>query len=103
MQFEPWMEKATPDDMPNDDLKYVAEKAGMRYALMLIFLLAGLTVNIPKNSFKKLKEKYIIKEYDGTRFTLNRLAVECDISQRLVYKIIKKHLQQSNKHKVPKN
>ena len=30
MQYEPWMDKATPNDMPNDDLKFVAEKAGMK-------------------------------------------------------------------------
>lgn len=99
MQFEPWMEKATPNDMPNDDLKFVAEKAGMRQALMLIFLLPGLTVSIPKNALKTLKERHIINEYDGTRYTLNRLAVECDLSQRHVYKIINNHLKGKDEKK----
>ena len=78
MQYEPWMDKATPNDMPNDDLKFVAEKAGMKQALMLIFLLPGLNVSIPKNALRIVKERHIINEYDGTRFTINRLAVECE-------------------------
>ena len=53
MQYEPWMDKATPNDMPNDDLKFVAEKAGMKHALMLIFLLPALNVSIPKNAYNQ--------------------------------------------------
>ena len=96
MQFEPWMEKATPNDMPNDDLKFVAEKAGMKQALMLIFLLPGLNVSIPKNALRIVKERHIINEYDGTRFTINKLAKECDLSQRQIYRIISNHLQRSS-------
>ena len=95
MQYEPWMDKATPNDMPNDDLKFVAEKAGMKQALMLIFLLPGLNISIPKNALRIVKERHIINEYDGTRFTINRLAVECDLSQRHIYRIIENHLHKS--------
>lgn len=93
MNYEPWMEKATPDDMPNEDLKYVAQQAGMRQAMMLIILLAGLTVYIPKNALQTVKKRHIINEYDGTRYTINRLAIECNYSQRYIYKIIKDHLE----------
>ena len=96
MQYEPWMDKATPNDMPNDDLKFVAEKAGMKQALMLIFLLPGLNVSIPKNALRKLKERYILNEYDGTKFSLNKLAVECEVSQRHVYKILERHLSSTS-------
>lgn len=91
MQYEKWMEKITTNDMPNEDLKYVAQNAGLKQALMLLFLLPGLSIYIPKLALKKLKEKYIMTEYDGTRSTLNRLAVECDYSQRYIYKLLKKH------------
>ena len=97
MEFQSWMENITADDMPNDDLKYVAENAGIKSALIMILLLAGLTINIPKYSLRKLKEKYIMKEYDGSKFTLNRLAVECDLSQRYVYNMIKKKLKEKKK------
>ena len=93
MEFKPWMKNITADDMPNDDLKYIAENAGIKSALILIFLLPGLTVNIPKYALRKIKEKYIMKEYDGSKFTLNRLAIECELSQRYVYNLIKKRLR----------
>lgn len=88
--YPKWMETVTAEDMPNDDLKFVAQTAGIKDALRLILLFPGLTVSIPKNALRKLKEKYIAKEYDGTKFTLNRLAVECQISQRHMYKIIQR-------------
>ncbi|MBO6272996.1 hypothetical protein J6O48_09510 [bacterium] len=96
MQYEKWMEKITANDMPNEDLKYIAQNAGLKMALMLIFLLPGLSIYIPKLALKKLKEHYIMTEYDGTRTTLNRLAIECDYSQRYVYKIIRKNLRKKS-------
>ena len=96
MQYEPWMDNATPNDMPNDDLKFVAETVGMRQAFLFIFLLSGLTVYVPKNALKLVKERHIINEYDGTRYTINKLAKECDLSQRQIYRIISNHLQRSS-------
>ena len=95
MRYEKWIENVTPDDMPNDDLKYVAYNAGLKQALILIFLLPGLSLYIPKLGLKRLKENYIIKNYDGRRTTINRLAIECNLSQRHIYKIINKHLSKN--------
>ena len=50
MEYKPWMESIKANDMPNDDLKFIAEKAGIRSALALIFCTPGLTVSIPKNT-----------------------------------------------------
>ena len=97
IKLQPWMDKIDINDLPNDDLKFVAEMAGLYEALILIFVLPGITVNIPKNGLKRLKERYIIKEYDGTKLTLNRLVVECDLSQRHVEKIIKKHYKKNRR------
>lgn len=92
MEYKPWMNNITVEDMPNDDLKYVAQNAGIKSALALIFCVPGLTVNIPKNAFKTVKERYILNHYDGSKYSLNGLAVECDLSQRQVYKLIKKNI-----------
>ena len=97
MEFKPWMENITIEDMPNDDLKFVAQCAGIKTALTLIFCLPGLILNIPKNALNNLKKRYIIKEYDGTKMTLNRLVVECNFSQRKVEGIIREHLKKSQK------
>ena len=89
------MDFITPDDMPNDDLKFLAETAGIKSVLALIFSSPGLTVSIPKTAFKEVKERYILNNYDGRKYTINKMAVECDLSQRHVYKIIKEHLEKN--------
>ena len=95
MEYKPWMDYITPDDMPNDDLKFLAETAGIKSVLALIFSSPGLTVSIPKTAFKEVKERYILNNYDGRKYTINKMAVECDLSQRHVYKIIKEHLEKN--------
>ena len=97
MDYKPWMDYIQPEDMPNDDLKFIAESAGIKSALALIFCTPGLTVTIPKNSFKEVKERYILNKYDGTKDSINRLAVDCGLSQRYIYKIIEKHVKNTSK------
>ena len=97
MDYKPWMGYIRPEDMPNDDLKFIAESAGIKSALALIFCTPGLTVTIPKNSFKEVKERYIMSKYDGTKYSINRLAVDCGLSQRYIYKIIEKHIKNTSK------
>lgn len=93
MKFEKWMENITIDDLPNDDLKFIAQEAGLKQALMMIFLFSGVAVSIPTNPFSKLKENYIVNHYDGSRMSINKLATECGITQRHIYRILKKRLQ----------
>ena len=97
MDYKPWIDYIRPEDMPNDDLKFIAESAGIKSALALIFCTPGLTVTIPKNSFKEVKERYIMSKYDGTKYSINRLAVDCGLSQRYIYKIIEKHIKNTSK------
>ena len=49
-------------------------------------------VSIPKELFKVLKERYIMKNYDRTKYSLNKLALECNYTQRHIYKILNKNL-----------
>jgi Mor family transcriptional regulator len=92
MEYKPWMDYITVEDMPNDDIKFVAEHSGIKAALALILTCPGLTVTIPKNAFKIIKERHIMKTYDGTKYSVNKLAIDCETSQRNIYKIIKRNL-----------
>lgn len=97
MEYKKWMENITADDMPNDDLKTVVENAGIKSALALIFGSPGLTVSIPKDAFKKVKEQYILNNYDGTKYSINKLALDCGFTQRYVYKIIERSLNKNKR------
>lgn len=98
MEFEmkPWMKNITSDDMPNEDLRFIAEKAGLKAALALLFFTPGLIVSIPKNYFKELKDKYILENYSGSKYSLNELCIKCDVSQRYIYRLMRKKLASSN-------
>lgn len=97
MEYKPWMDYITVDDMPNDDLKTIAENAGLQAAIALVFGAPGLTVNIPKEAFRAVKERYIIDKYDGTKYSVNNLAIQCGFSQRNIYQIIKRNLEKQQK------
>ncbi|MBP3847413.1 hypothetical protein J6I39_06655 [bacterium] len=96
MEYKEWMKNVTPEDMPNDDLKFIACNAGLKSAMALILLCPGVTVTIPKHALNALKEKHIINHYDGTKFTLNKLAVDCELSQRYVYNLIRRNINKKD-------
>ena len=87
-QTKPWVRNITPEDMPNEDLKFIAENAGVNAALALILHTQGLIVSIPKNALKQVKDKYILNSYKWSKYSLNELAVECGVSQRYIYKLL---------------
>ena len=90
MTEQPWKKYITIDDMPNDDLKLFAEKVGIEKAVQTILELPGIGFVIPKKPFRAAKERYIMDNYDGSKYCLNRLALECDFTSKQVYKIIQK-------------
>ena len=98
----PWIKYITIDDMPNDDLRTLAEKVGVEKTVETILELPGIAFTIPKKPFRAAKEQYIMDNYDGTKYCLNKLALACDLTQKQVYKIIKKNLakQRIQKEKV---
>ena len=85
---KPWVQNITSEDMPNEDLRFIAENAGINAALALILHTPGLIVSIPKNALKQVKDKYILNSYKWSKYSLNELAVECGVSQRYIYKLL---------------
>lgn len=90
MTEQPWKKYITLADMPNDDLKLFAEKVGIEKAVETILELPGIGFVIPKKPFRAAKERYIMENYDGSKYSLNQLALACDLSAKQVYKIIQK-------------
>ena len=85
---ESYKEQIAAQQRINDDLKNVEVLAKYETALALMLYCPGMTISVPTMRFSKAKRRYIERQYDGRKFTLNRLAVECGYTQRYVYKIL---------------
>ena len=81
MDYQPWMDYIKPDDMPNDDLKIIAESAGIRSALALIFCTPGLTVSIPTKAFSEFNHCLLLN-----RLMKYRLKIQ-------VFQFLNRHLR----------
>lgn len=92
MEFKPWMKDLTPDDMPNEDLRTLAEELGVETALKVIDAWGGLSINIPRNPFRIFIINYILKNYDGTRSSMIQLTKDCDVTDKYIYRLFKKKI-----------
>jgi len=81
--------RITMDDMPNEDLLLVAKNCGLEVATTLMLRLQGLTISIPRNAMRKVIARYICEKYDGGN--IKQLALECDVSTRHVYAVLRKN------------
>lgn len=91
MNIKPWMKNLTPDNMPNDELKLVAEFLGIDTTLELMDALSGCVINIPKYGFRKAREAFIIRNYDGTKMSRLKLSIECGVTESYIRELAKKH------------
>ena len=66
----PWMKYITKDDMPNDDLLTFSDYVGIEKTVDIVLALPGLTIPIPRKPFRIAKEKYIIDNFDGTKYCI---------------------------------
>ena len=88
MNAEPWIQNLSVRDMPTEDAKIVAEFLGVTVALEMMRQLPGIVINIPEHGLKKIRNKYIIEKYDGTRKTKMILAIECNVTEGYIRKLI---------------
>ncbi|MBR3674292.1 MAG: hypothetical protein IKN65_08510 [Clostridia bacterium] len=93
----PWMKYITKDDMPNDDLLTFSDYVGIEETVDIVLALPGLIIPIPRKPFRIAKERYIIDNFNGTKYSINQLALDCDMSVKQVYKILRKHLSKQKK------
>lgn len=75
-------ERISIEDMPNDDMRLVAETIGIEHAVALMQHLSGLSIYIPKNSMKRIYRRIIKTRCNGSN--ARRLAVELGLTESYV-------------------
>lgn len=83
-----WLLDLKPNDMPNNDLKLVAENCGVETAIKLLEHMPGISIYIPKPERTDLVKKYIIKNFDGSTECAKRIALELGLSVNHIYNIV---------------
>jgi len=76
-------ENATIDDLP-EDLRWIAERLGVKAAWGLAVCFSGTYFYIPKTINNALKKRYCQLNYDG--HNARRLAILMEVSEPTVYK-----------------
>jgi len=90
--YKDWLTKLGPEDMPNDDLKLVADCCGVETAIRLLQEMGGVTLNIPKLGGKRLYQQYIKDVCDGSVTSMRRIALHLGVTQSYVEKIYRGYL-----------
>ena len=81
----------TVNDLPNDDLKIVADVVGLSTAVKLLQDLPGTLISIPKTGLNKCRNFYICKNYDGSKESRVDLAKKFGISERYIIQMASKY------------
>lgn len=84
-----WLKEITIGDMPNEDMRLVAEMCGLPVAVKLLQTCGGEKLGVPRFGFKRLIDRRIVKEFDGGN--VRRLSSRFRVSTRYVYNILRLH------------
>ncbi|MDQ7799539.1 MAG: Mor transcription activator family protein [Candidatus Edwardsbacteria bacterium] len=76
------------EDMPNGDMKMVAEYCGVDTAVQLMSQMGGLTIYIPTGIYKAKVEQYVRRNW--RKIETKRLALACNVSEKYVYNLIRR-------------
>ena len=86
----PWIDYINMENLPNDDLKIVAETIGLDPTITLMCELSGMMISIPKRATLKAKVDYVMKHYDGSKKSRYELSRACGLSENYIYRIARK-------------
>jgi Mor family transcriptional regulator len=81
----------TINDLPNDDLKIVADVVGLSTAVKLLQDLPGTLISIPKTGLNKCRNIYICNNYDGSKESRVNLAKKFGVSERYIIQMASKY------------
>lgn len=75
------------EDLPNKDMRLVAESCGVEVALSLLKHMSGVSLYIPKKDIKAALDRYIRDNYTGKN--AKELALRFGKSERYIYQVVK--------------
>lgn len=88
-----WSKYITEENLPTEDLKYLCSIIGLEATKKLMFNAAGEKFSIHAYCNQPYKKQYIIDNFDGTKYTLNKIVADCETTIRYVYKVIEEHVK----------
>lgn len=80
----------TPDDMPNDLFRDIADLCGVDVAVKILLNFKGNTIPVPIYGMEKVEKKIILKEHNNDPFAIKILARKLEMSEVHIRKIIKR-------------
>ena len=92
-----WAKYITEENLPTDDLKFLCSIIGLEATKKLMFNAAGQKFSIHAHCNQKYNKQYIIDNFDGTKYTINKLVLACETTTRYVYKVIKEFVEGKKK------
>jgi Mor family transcriptional regulator len=85
--LEELMSAITEADLPNEDMRLIAERCGLDVAVKILQELPGVAFFVPKNGFQKVLTAYIRHSYNGTNAKV--LALATGMTERYVYEVVR--------------
>ena len=92
-----WAKYITEDNLPTEDLQFLCSIIGLDATKKLMIHAVGEKFSISKYCNQEYKKQYILDNYDGTKKTLNGIVVNCDITIRYAYQVIKDFVEGKKK------
>ena len=99
--MEMWDCNLNINDLPNDELKTVADICGIESAVKLMTDMPGIMINIPKTGLNKCRNKYILKAYDGSKQSRMALAFKFGLSEGYILQLVCRNRKRSNPNDNP--
>lgn len=76
------------EDMPNEQFEDIFVFCGPEVVLKLLSEFGGCTIKVPRNGFKKIERKMILKEFDNTAIGIQRLARKYKTTEQNIRNIL---------------
>lgn len=87
---EEWLKSMTKDDMPNEVFEDIATHS-LEAAMVLLEHFGGCNLYVPSDGFRTLKNKYIVRNFDGSAQSIRKLAIETGTTEQNVRNVLKRY------------